>query len=481
MNLPSMKNSFFSFRSFVLTFIVATLLLVVSCKKDEADVPISDPGPSSPAGTSSIQSSNQRDGDPAAGYDYLVNGDYIRSGIPYQLFLNLFGEDPSNELGRTGDQAVLDHEYNAADANNGVRIVGPNCLQCHAQHINGELVVGLGNSVGDFTTSNAGSGATLTTGIQFFYGAGSPEDEASQAFIRAVEATGDEIVCEVRGVNPADKLAAVLASHRDPNDLTWFDEPQLGLPTEVIPTDVPPWWHMSKKNAMFYNAAGTHDFARFMMSSNLLTVENSEEAAEVDSHFNDVLAFIQSIEPPVYPESIDAVLADEGKTIFETKCQGCHGSYGSEESYPNLLVDLETIGTDPLLIESNFAYPAFVDWWNESWFAQGEFAGILSPSLGYVAPPLDGIWATAPYLHNGSVPTLEDLLNSTQRPTYWKRTYDTDDVDYEKVGWNYTEEAGGSTTIYDTTLPGYSNSGHTFGDLLSNTQRSALIEYLKTL
>jgi len=108
---------------------------------------------------------------------------------------------------------------------------------------------------------------------------------------------------------------------------------------------------------------------------------------------------------------------------------------------------------------------------------------------GYVAPPLDEVWATAPYLHNGSVPTLGDLLDSEQRPDHWRRSFGTDltkDYDCERVGWKTDRdpEAQGAfdaRRIYDSAKPGYGNRGHTFGDPLSASDRKALLEYLKTL
>jgi hypothetical protein len=105
-----------------------------------------------------------------------------------------------------------------------------------------------------------------------------------------------------------------------------------------------------------------------------------------------------------------------------------------------------------------------------------------------VAPPLDGVWATAPYLHNGSVPTLAALLDSSQRPTYFIRS--TVDYDAAALGWSFDELDHGQADetdlerrdlIYDTTLLGYGNGGHTFGDMLSADDRAALLEYLKTL
>jgi hypothetical protein len=218
------------------------------------------------------------------------------------------------------------------------------------------------------------------------------------------------------------------------------------------------------------------------MASNLLTVSDSSEAREVDSHINDVLAYIYSLEPPKYPRPINQVLAKQGGIVFVQNCSKCHGHYGPGGDYPNLLIPASTIGTDSFLYKSNYQSPQFIDWFNKSWFAMGDHPARLEPFNGYIAPPLDGVWITAPYLHNGSVPTLEALLDSKTRPTYWSRDFNAPQYDYDRVGWKYTREDGPKgTAAYNTTLAGYGNYGHTFGDKLSDKERRAVIEYLKTL
>jgi hypothetical protein len=73
-------------------------------------------------------------------------------------------------------------------------------------------------------------------------------------------------------------------------------------------------------------------------------------------------------------------------------------------------------------------------------------------------------------------------LNSTERPTYWKRDFKKPVYDYLNIGWTYeTLQKSGGTTVYNTTLPGYGNFGHMFGDKLAEPERMAVIEYLKTL
>jgi hypothetical protein len=99
----------------------------------------------------------------------------------------------------------------------------------------------------------------------------------------------------------------------------------------------------------------------------------------------------------------------------------------------------------------------------------------------YKAGPLSGIWATAPYLHNGSVPTLYHLLHPGERPARFfvgNREYDPAKVGYQ------SESAGANvnTWVYDTTKPGNGNIGHSgaqFGTTLAEDQKAELLEYLK--
>jgi hypothetical protein len=145
------------------------------------------------------------------------------------------------------------------------------------------------------------------------------------------------------------------------------------------------------------------------------------------------------------------------------------------------LIPQHIIQTDSLLYSSNYSSSQFIEWFNKSWFTIGDHPSLLQPYKGYIAPPLDGIWITAPYLHNGSVPDLHTLLNSSERPRYWKRAFAQREFDYKKVGWKYSITDAGTKAAYNTTILGYGNSGHFFGDKLAAEQRSAIIEYLKTL
>jgi hypothetical protein len=68
------------------------------------------------------------------------------------------------------------------------------------------------------------------------------------------------------------------------------------------------------------------------------------------------------------------------------------------------------------------------------------------------------------------------------RPVYWTRDFDHPQYDHVNVGWKYTSAVSQTnTSTYNTTLPGYGNYGHYFGDALTGAERKAIIEYLKTL
>jgi mono/diheme cytochrome c family protein len=214
-----------------------------------------------------------------------------------------------------------------------------------------------------------------------------------------------------------------------------------------------------------------------------------------EATFRDIRQYLLSLEPPKYPFPLDKELARKGEALFNKTCARCHGTYGETWTYPNRIVSLGEVGTDPS--RAHGISDKFMAYYNKSWFAREEpgwlGAGYLArQTAGYQAPPLDGVWATAPYFHNGSVPTLYHVLNSKARPQLFTRSFRTAKEDYDpaKVGWKVQVLAHGPDSslpaseqrkVYDTTQPGRSNAGHPFGDRFTEDERQAVIEYLKTL
>jgi mono/diheme cytochrome c family protein len=436
------------------------------------------------APTGPVPATPQRAGDPAAGYRALVNAPYVSCGVPYRVYERLNPTpEPVNLLpGREGRNAELEYDLTAHVNADGVEIVSSNCLLCHAAELEGEIVVGLGNEFLDFTRDPRS--AVNEAGL---YVRGEAETAAWQRWADRVEGIAPYVRTSTLGANPATNLTWALIAHRDPETLEWSPEPLLGpLPSTPLPLSVPPWWRMQKKHAMFYTTIGRGDQARFMILASLLCADSVEEVQAVEAYAADIRAFIASLEPPAYPFPINAALATRGEAVFEAHCSGCHGAYGEAESYPNLVVPLDEVGTDPAyaLWMTDGTLDQFYAWVKRSPYGDGVD---MAPAAGYIAPPLDGVWATAPYLHNGAVPDMRALLDSRLRPQFWQHRLEPRRYDPAVLGWDYerledSASAGTEATrVYDTTKPGHANGGHLYGDGLSDAERSALIEYLKTL
>jgi len=181
--------------------------------------------------------------------------------------------------------------------------------------------------------------------------------------------------------------------------------------------------------------------------------------------------------PPKYPFPIDLALANTGKPIYDKLCKSCHDPAGE---HFGSVTPLNKIGTDP---DRSLAFDkAMADRMNT--IGQGQPWGFhrFRSTGGYGNHSLEGIWVRAPYLHNGSVPTLDDLLKAPdKRPTKFYTGYDV--YDPKHVGFVGDVPREGSRTFieFDTSLPGNHNSGHVYGAEMSDADRTALLEYLKTL
>jgi len=440
-----------------------------------------------------IPQTPQRTGDADAGLEYILYGDYIGSGFPASMWdLAGMGNAAAPALTRDGPSATLPHGLNRFTTPEGVEVVaGASCLECHASMFDGELVIGLGNSLVDFTGEGFDVEPQRRVG-RVFYGEDSPEARVLNRFLRGIEALSGRTAAPFKGVNPAFRIEEVAASHRDPETLAWSEDRVFPLIDEYACSDTPAWWHVKKKHALYYNAMGRGDFGTLLMQIMVVGVEDKTHAAAIYERMDDVLAFINALEAPAYPGPIDTDLATQGMEIFADNCVECHGEYGAswdndafDETYPNKLVPLHLVKTDPHYAR-DLARSGLTDWYNGSWFARkaGDAMQYAQrPALGYIAPPLDGVWITAPYLHNGSVPDLVTFLDPPARPDIWKRSFRDDDYDLDRMGWRYEEldEPDADPRTYDTTQRGYSNEGHPFADDLTDAERRALLEYLKSL
>jgi hypothetical protein len=215
----------------------------------------------------------------------------------------------------------------------------------------------------------------------------------------------------------------------------------------------------------------------------LIRQNGPEKFRAWERDFEKVFAYISELRPPKYPLAIDSEKASRGRGVFESNCASCHGSYGSQSEYPELLIPIEDIGTDRVRLDA--LTPLNRQHYGDSWFAENQKT--IVDVDGYVAPPLDGLWASAPYLHNGSVPTLWHLLHPDQRPEVWKRTQLS--LDSEKMGLHVETVSSLPKRLkpaerrwyFDTSLPGKSADGHNYPASLTESEKDDLLEYLKTL
>ena len=283
------------------------------------------------------------------------------------------------------------------------------------------------------------------------------------------------------GTSNAVMFGVALMNHRDP-DLNIVHR----MPGNMLhhDMDAPPWWHFAKKKRLYADGFAEKSH-RGLMQFMLVRQNGPEKFRGWEAEFRDVFAFLSEVQAPPYPATVDDDLAERGRIAFEQHCAGCHGQYGASAKYPELTIPLAEVGTDPVRWQA--LTPEHRRHYGESWFADYGAQTTVEAPLGYVAPPLDGIWASAPYFHNGSVPTLWHVLNPTARPQVWRRT--SVDYDFDKLGMtielldtvppNLTAEQ--QRQFFDSRRRGKSATGHDFPDVLSEQEKNAVLEYLKTL
>ncbi len=198
-----------------------------------------------------------------------------------------------------------------------------------------------------------------------------------------------------------------------------------------------------------------------------------------------VEGWLRDLKPPRYPYPIVADRANRGAALYAEYCAVCHGRSGQDFTGARVgrVTPIEEIGTDRHRLDS-FTYDLAVNLSTLYAGYESERFTHFRKTFGYANMPLDGLWLRAPYLHNGSVLTLRDLLEpSPNRPVRFYRGRDV--YDPEGVGFvsDVPRENQRAYFAFDTTVPGNSNQGHegpAYGTDLLPEQKAALLEYLKT-
>lgn len=240
--------------------------------------------------------------------------------------------------------------------------------------------------------------------------------------------------------------------------------------------DLPVIWHQAPREGMWLHWDGNNDSVVERNKSAALGAGVTPATIDL-KRIARIEEWLRDLPPPKYPYPINEELAAKGEPVYKQNCAQCHAFDGANTGK---VLPIDEIGTDrerldsytyELLGNQNTLYAGYK--WRFSHFRK---------TNGYANMPLDGVWLRAPYLHNGSVPTMTDLLEPVdKRPTQFYRGYDV--YDPVKLGFltDVKEENGFKYFLFDTKQPGNSNSGHTYGTTLSAGDKLALIEYIKKL
>ena len=249
------------------------------------------------------------------------------------------------------------------------------------------------------------------------------------------------------------------------------------------PSDLPSIWNQGPRQGMQLHWDGNNTRVEERNKSAAFGTGTTPPTIDVAA-IGRLEKWLETREAPKYPYPVDQAKAARGGALYREYCASCHGAGGRDFSGPYVgrVTPIEEIGTDRHRLDS-YSYELAV---NQSTLYAGypwRFTNFRK-TFGYANLPLDGIWLRAPYLHNGSVPTLRDLLEPAQtRPKLFYRGYDV--YDPVKVGFrtDVAQEGVRRYFRFDTAVPGNGNGGHegeSFGTGLGAADKEALVEYLKT-
>jgi hypothetical protein len=233
-------------------------------------------------------------------------------------------------------------------------------------------------------------------------------------------------------------------------------------------------WKQGAENAYphGWNGSGSEADANLLAAAFLL---NFDPRVFHQANYERMTRFLATLAPPPFPGRVDASLAAQGRELFDRHCADCHDPRGRRIGH---VTPIAEVGTSAHYVQT--WRTDVVQWLRE--LRRGPFAfSDLVYATGFVNLPLTGLWLRGPYLHNGSVPTVRDLLlPPEQRPQHFWRGYDV--VDAERLGFLADGAAAQAAGFrQNNQLPGNEPEGHRYGTELPETDRRALLEYLKTL
>jgi len=240
--------------------------------------------------------------------------------------------------------------------------------------------------------------------------------------------------------------------------------------------DLPQIWNQKPRESMYLHWDGNNNNIKERNYAAAMAVGATPQSV-IPANFTRVTDWLLTHKPPAYPFPVDRDKAARGSALWEKNCASCH-EFGRPDT-GQVTVNLEQLGTDAYRVNSFTT--GLVDKFHE--FNSPPFVfGAYRKTQSYSNPPADGLWMRAPYLHNGSVPSLWELLQAPDKriKVFYRgsNVYDPRNVGFVSSG---AEANGSSLFKYDTNLLGNGNGGHVYGTDLSDDDKWSLIEYMKTL
>ena len=260
---------------------------------------------------------------------------------------------------------------------------------------------------------------------------------------------------------------------------------------------VPHLWGYGEKRkiGLFCDGFGDGSAPGWAAMVELAAGQTTEAVRTYRHRLDEVEALFEKFLPPAYPFAIDRSRARQGGEVFARACCGCHGRYRKDAlGFPIFEaprhIPWEIVRTDTQRLRAmTTEFRRLV--------AASPLSDLIQATTlppGYFAPRLEGVWARFPYLHNASVPSIRALLTRPpRRPTVWSLRDAGALYRFDPIGVGLTVPNPGSREelqrqaergcrdVYSVRRLGHSNQGHWFGTDLSEEDKVALIEYLKTL
>ena len=440
--------------------------------------------------------------DPAAHFKYGSVGAEERNGIPYWIWLVLPEVFPEHLPDGPGDgyvrfgfifepESPKGRPVGTSYREDPVPRVGLNCAVCHAgivkesNEADGRIVLGMPAHQFDlqkylyFLFAVAGDSRfgpdTIISAIKRVNPDFSWIDSLLYRFV-VIPRTKEELLRVAKEFDWMKQFPPTGPGRVDTFNPYKFNLFELTDENSGVGTaDLPSLWNQAPREGMWLHWDGNNNSVEERNRSAAIGAGASPESLDTAS-MERVADWIASLSSPAFPgDRIDQAKVPAGREVYERHCAVCHSFDGERVGQ---VVPIDEIGTDRERLDSfTSELAAKMNTLGEghSWRFKN-----FQKTNGYSNMPLDGIWLRAPYLHNGSVPNLRDLLAPPEeRPTVFYRGYAV--YDYENLGFVSSGPAAETSgSRFDTTERGNSNQGHLYGTDLNASQIEALLEYLKT-